>query len=191
MENLGLGRLITSKNQQRDAIHIAVAPVVANMDLEPGQHIGFVKKGNIELVGVVKNPIGVVDPFLRKKVRQHDRFWILLYPGSIISLRHEWVHPDFPVPVQKIEIPELHLSNVGYKAAEAIRWLEDYAAKLGITYMTLMDAAAEYLRNGIDYCGGEEFEGAYTDDEFWDNFQTATGRYVDEDDRGNFFRCAC
>lgn len=191
MENLGLGKLITSANQLRDAIHVAVAPVIASTDLDPGQHIGFVKKGNIDLVGVVKHPIGVVDPFLRKKVRQHDRFWMLLYPGSIISLRHDWAHPDFPARIPEIEIPEPHVSNVSYKAAEAIRWLEQYADKLDITYETLMDAAVKYLRNGTDYCGGESFEGVYTDDEFWDYFQIATGRYVDEDNRGNFFRCAC
>lgn len=74
MENLGLGRLIISANQLRDAVHVAIAPVTASMDLDPGQHVGFVKKGNIELVGVVKNPIGIVDPFLRKKVWKGERF---------------------------------------------------------------------------------------------------------------------
>ena len=35
-----LGELITG-TFFRDAIHIAVAPVIANEELQPGQHIGF------------------------------------------------------------------------------------------------------------------------------------------------------
>lgn len=106
-------------------------------------------------------------------------------------MRHDWTHPDFPARAPEIEVPQMHLSNVGYKAAEAMRWLEEYAGQLGLSYDELMDAAVKYLQSGIDYCGGESFEGVYTDDEFWDHFQIATGRYVDEDNRGNFFRCAC
>lgn len=47
-ESLGLGKIITTP-QQRDAIHVAVAPVVANSELKPGQRVGFVREGSIVL----------------------------------------------------------------------------------------------------------------------------------------------
>jgi hypothetical protein len=42
MENVPkLGRLIGGDNVQRDAVHIAVAPVIAGETLKPGTRIGF------------------------------------------------------------------------------------------------------------------------------------------------------
>lgn len=38
MKELNIGQIITTE-QSRDAIHIAVAPVVAGMRLQPGSHV--------------------------------------------------------------------------------------------------------------------------------------------------------
>ena len=43
MDTLKLGQIIKTP-QQRDAIHIAVAPVLAGDDINPGQHIGVDEK---------------------------------------------------------------------------------------------------------------------------------------------------
>jgi hypothetical protein len=66
-------------------VHFAVAPMVAAMRLTPGQHVGA--------DGTTSDPIGIVDPFLRIAVDPGERFWMVLYPNTITSLRHEWVHP--------------------------------------------------------------------------------------------------
>lgn len=94
MNDLGLGKLITTP-QKRDAIHVAIAPVIAAHDLAPGQRVGFAKKGNTELVGAGGASIGIVDPFLKEVVREGERFWLFLYPNTVTSLRHEWSHPLF------------------------------------------------------------------------------------------------
>lgn len=90
-----LGRLIDDGDRRRDAIHIAVAPVMAAELLAPGQPVGFVEPGNMELVGPCAERIGIVDPFLTASVAPGQRFWLFLYPGSITGLRHVWTHPAF------------------------------------------------------------------------------------------------
>jgi hypothetical protein len=90
-----LGQLIDNGERRRDAIHIAVAPVTAAERLAPGQHVGLIEPGNLELVGPSGTSIGVVDPFLTNDVEPGQRFWLLLYPGTITGLRHVWSHPAF------------------------------------------------------------------------------------------------
>lgn len=86
-----LGELITGQ-ECRDAILIAVAPIVAGEDLQPGQHVR-VEDGNAFASN--ESAVGVVDPFLREWVRSGQQFWLCLYPRTITSLRHEWSHPAF------------------------------------------------------------------------------------------------
>ena len=90
-----LGHLIQDGDRRRDAIHIAVAPVMAAVRLSPGQHVGLVQEGNVELVGPCEHTLGVVDPFLTAEVEPGQRFWMFLYPGTITALRHVWTHPTF------------------------------------------------------------------------------------------------
>lgn len=94
MEQAKLGQLI-DETAQRDAIHIAIAPVVAGMDLEPGQRVGFFK-GNEIVTGVSGVPsVGIIDPFLKETVKAGQRCWLFLFPNTVTSLRHEWTHPLF------------------------------------------------------------------------------------------------
>jgi hypothetical protein len=91
MSELGIGKLITS-DAHRDAIHVAVAPVTAAQELQPGQHVGLRGDGRAL---ATEHPIGIVDPFLHERVPEGQRFWLFLYPGTITSLRHVWTHPAF------------------------------------------------------------------------------------------------
>ena len=77
MNEIKLGAIITEP-QQRDAVHVAVVPVVAAHDMFPGQHVGFVGEGK-DLVGREPNEwIGIVDPFIREASREGQRFWLFL-----------------------------------------------------------------------------------------------------------------
>lgn len=96
-----LGYLIEDGETRRDAIHIAVAPVEATCDLNPGQPIGLLE-GSREQVGPTNNPIGIVDPFLKGKIKAGQRFWLFLYPNTVTGMRHYWKHPAFSLGVNGV-----------------------------------------------------------------------------------------
>jgi hypothetical protein len=87
--------LVEEGDRRRDAIHVAVAAVTAAVRLVAGQHVGLVQEANLELVGPCDRNIGIVDPFLPGAVEPGQRFWLVLYPGTITGLRHVWTHPVF------------------------------------------------------------------------------------------------
>ena len=127
----------------RDAIHIAVAPVVATEQLNPGQRIWFVEKGNYERVCgggfFTDHAIGIVDPFLTGPVNEGDRFWMFLFPRTITSLRHEWTHPAFP------EEEERQI-GVSKKASEA--WLRGFISEADCPDYETVIAARTALGGG-------------------------------------------
>lgn len=83
-----VGTLITSP-QQRDAIHVAIAPVKAAMTLAPGEAIRLTQDG---LAEAGEPAIGIVDPFLTGAVKPGEQFWMFMLPGTTTALRHDWAH---------------------------------------------------------------------------------------------------
>lgn len=108
LETLGM---IHYKPEKRDAIHLAVEPVVAAYRLIPGQKIG-IHNGKAYPMPDKENPYGyallddpdktmttyhgIVDPFLQTAVLPGQSFWFVMKPREVRSLRHVWSHPDFP-----------------------------------------------------------------------------------------------
>lgn len=90
-----LGEIIIG-DAKRDAIHIAVAPVIAGQRLQPGDHVSLTKDQYKH--ATLLNPddsVGIVDPFLKGAVLEGEMFWLFLYPNTVTSLRHVWTHPAF------------------------------------------------------------------------------------------------
>jgi hypothetical protein len=184
-----LGNLITDE-QGRDAVHIAVAPVIAGEILGPGDHIGFI--GNAYTVGTIISgvkPIGIVDPCLTKPIMQGQKFYMFLYPNTITSLRHEWTHPEFE---REDEIAELEPTFFKLQGtADAEKWISDFAENIGSDYDEIMYGAAEYLGRGEYLVRGGTFEGESIPDEFWKNYEIVTKKQIPESDRGTFLSCSC
>ncbi len=86
-----LGMILIGQHE-RDAVHVAIAPVLADTDLQPGAHVGLTRIGTAKCM---KDTIGVVDPFLTRMVKWGEQFFLFLYPSTITSLRHDWTHPAF------------------------------------------------------------------------------------------------
>lgn len=183
-----LGKIIEG-SPERDAIHVAVAPVTAAERLRPGQHVGLDGQG--EAIGgeLARLPIGVVDPFLEDDVRPGEGFWLFLYPGSTAVLRHEWTHPAFPLVDKNVAVPKA--ANVSPEKAEAIAWIEDFANSIDTSYRTVMEGAWNYVEGEEYMIQGGRWEGVYTPDEFWPRYEIVTGEKVPENKRGNFFSCSC
>lgn len=181
-----LGQIIDNPEAARDAIHIALAPVTADTRLHPGQHVGLIGDG--DRVAVVPGSIGIVDPFLTGPVNAGQRFWLFLYQNTITSLRHAWTHPAFegesigtPAPV----------SPAAAIASE--QWLRSYAEDVGLSYGAVLSAADEWLESGEyhRFYGYDTPARVYLDRrEFWQNWETVTGRTADNHD-DTFFTCSC
>ncbi len=186
--DIGIGKLITSP-QERDAIHVAVAPVTASQPLRPGELIGFSYEGNTEFVGSVSNPIGIVDPFLPQAiVHVGERFWMFVLPGTIISLRHDWTHPAFAQPAASTPSPD-------EQKARSEAWLRAFIASADCPdYETVVSTARHVETNqhqwDEDYLhfSGLDAHGEIPD-EFWDHMEVVTG--VEFPRRPKYFSCSC
>jgi hypothetical protein len=174
-----LGQLI-EEGAQRDAIHIAVAPVIASTKLQPGDHIGFVES-NQEAVGPSASPIGIVDPFLKGVVQKGQRFWMFLYPNTITALKHVWAHPAFIDAVPQRD-----------PKGDSDAWLHHFADEVGADYYEMMRVAESHCEDdwGDYLCEGGRWEGQSTPDEFWTHFAAVTGK-TPKDGPTGIFSCSC
>lgn len=93
---LGTLGTIHTREEKRDAIHLAVLQVTADQLLYPGEHILIDgATGDIHKTGKGEG-LFIVDPFLKSAVIPGDRFWAVMYPRQVHSLRHVWSHPGVP-----------------------------------------------------------------------------------------------
>lgn len=193
LETLGT---IIDENQKRDAIHLAVEPVVAKEMLEPGDHVTV--DGRLTRCPFLRpDAVGIVDPFLLDKVKPGERFWLVLYPRQITSLRHVWEHPAFPPSeVQVNENPQVLESEI----ENSKKWIQDFADSIELHYDVLMNGAHDWLYslsnetewyNGQFLNLGSLLEGVSVPDEFWHHYEIVTGKKVEEDKKRNFFTCTC
>ncbi len=101
MQDIKLGQLAPI-DAKRDAVHIAVIPIVAGTKLDPGDHVG-IGQSDGKAYGAAYPGVGIVDPFLNVSVRPNQTFWLFMLPGTTKQLRHDWSHDAFP---EKEEEPE-------------------------------------------------------------------------------------
>lgn len=183
-----IGKLLKG-GEHRDAIHFAVAPVVAAERLSPGQHVGFVQS-NQEVVGGSGSPasfIGIIDPFLDAPVRKGERCWLFLYPHTITSIRHEWVHPAFSAAEATAPESSKSASEKWMRAWAMEHMSEDYYGDRG--RVDEQSAYAFALRAGDEhFIGPYEEARDHIDSEWWAHWEIITGR---TGDREAYFSCAC
>jgi hypothetical protein len=176
-----LGTIIDD-TQKRDAIHLAVIPMVAKFDMNPGQHID--KDGEPVKAG---KGVGIIDPFLLKPVKFGEHFWCVIYPRVITSLRHVWSHPAFAE-----ETSVATTSDVDRAAAEA--WLLDFVKRSDCPSIhTLMSVIEDGNSNGW---GDDEYlcfsgSDAHGDipEEFWIYAEAYLGHPIQM--RPKYFSCSC
>lgn len=197
-----LGVILTG-NEGRDAVHIAIAPVIASHRLAPGSHVGFVTGSTIEVTASADETIGIIDPLLQRHIAKGERCWLWLYPKSITTLRHVWSHPAFKEETSELATLEqdgviVREQITGIATREriaAIERLTSFAKNdcCGASYQELIDAANNWLDNGEHWYGpNHAFSGGESIySEFWNDYETATGRRVMSRNREDFFTCSC
>lgn len=188
-----LGTLI-DETAQRDAIHLAVIPMVAATRLTPGEHVGRMRDGTAS--PVLEDLQGIVDPFLTTPVEAGQRFWMVIYPRQITSLRHVWSHPAFAdETVPAASTPNVEVSE---------QWLRDFCARVDCPGY---DAVMEVLRGNtrVPSFQGHDWYGARYDEdglifygrdahaeippEFWVHAETVLGKRLPH--RPEYFQCSC
>lgn len=199
-----LGTIIDDK-QGRDAIHLAVENVVAGEKLYPGQDVGLAPNGSAWSSGAFKK-VGIVDPFIAGPVFPGQRFWLVVYPRKITSLRHVWTHPDIP---DRVETPSPALYDGSMNVhvdvdkarkdqkASSEKWMREWAVRhMGYDYCGSSDgnlSEEKAFENAIE-AGRENSVGPYEsardyiDDEWWNHWEAITG---EKGERGEYFSCEC
>ncbi len=181
-----LGTII-DESAGRDAIHLAVEPMIAGERLYPGQHIGInggkAYNNTDKARAACDKHIGIVDPFLSAPVEIGARFWLIVYPRQITSLRHVWEHPDFKsIDVIKEPTDPVEISQ---------RWINEFADKIRQHPKALMDAADNWLENeDYTYDNSESYKDHWNEfPEFWKHYEIVTGRKPSTPE--SFFTCSC
>lgn len=202
LETLGT---IIGPNEKRDAIHLAVLPVEAGEDLSRGMDVHVLEGKAFRASAYGKDAIGIVDPFIKSEsyvdVKAGQRFWLVIYPRVITSLRHVWTHPSIP------DEPGVSAPVVSdTQKAESEAWLRQWIRNADCPdYNTVMAAAVGDPLEGIEDYGEayriEDYgDGPYLffsgrdahssiPPEFWDHVEIVTGRKVPV--RAVSFTCSC
>ena len=186
-----LGTII-DETAGRDAIHLAVEPVIAGEDLYPGQHI------RIAYGVAVSNgeAFGIVDPFLKGLVRKGSRFWFVIYPRQITSLRHVWEHPAFAA-MEVTAVSQSVASKTPDSKNASIEWMKRWADEhMGDDYYGAGDekrsvesSYASAIEAGHNnHIGPYEDARDHIDDVWWDHWENITG---EKGERGSYFSCGC
>lgn len=182
LETLGT---IIGEGERRDAIHLAVIPMVAMETMKPGESCGPVPGG---AAPYAVDKLGIVDPFLSAPVRKGERFWFVLRPRLVTSLRHVWSHRAFPDEGGAVS----DASPLPDPVEHARWWITNWAeSSPGISLDDAIYGAREYLNHDEYMCDGGRWEGQQVPKEFWDHYETVTGEKVPANKRGGFFSCSC
>jgi hypothetical protein len=211
LETLGT---IIGEGAGRDAIHLAVEPVIAGEVLRPGEDVGLLPDGK---ASHHCEHLGIVDPFLKKPVKRGEKFWLVVYPRQITSLRHVWSHPAFPEELHPAfheeevpsELTEADQENARIVAGKLMgmgeKWLRDFCEQGDCpSYEAIMEA----IKNGgssvtvedDDYGYGVTINGDYISvsgsdahgnipPEFWEHVEVVTGKK--QILRPTHFSCSC
>ncbi len=165
----------------RDAVHIAVLPIMAGENLGPGDKVRILD-GRAFGWSTGEGYVGVVDPYLDQIVGTGQTFFLFVRPRTITGLRHVWTHPDFPEEVSSSPSGVRGYSN-------AMRVVTDAAHQLEMDPSALIREAEQAIRVGAPIYLGTET--CYLDAGLvWDALEHVLGRQH-PDPEMRYFRCAC
>lgn len=193
-----LGTFPIPDNSGRDAIHLAVEPAIAARAFIAGMKVRI--EDGKAIPASDDDATGIVDPFVTGIVQPGQRFWLVVLPRTITSLRHVWSHPLFPdEPASSYhnEADEHYVADDAKAASE--RWIAQFASDIDQTVNRLMEAADLWLEtsNGSGwgehtYDNSESYKTHWDKfPEFWKHYEIVKGTTVPEDDKTSFFTCSC
>lgn len=176
-----IGKLL-SDEATRDAVHIAVLPVIAHQIIYPGDRVKLVYGTTDRVARATSDTsIGVADPFLENRVEEGERFFVFIHPNTIVGMRHVWQHPK--------------IDNVEFPTNASELWLRQFADRWNFDYNQLISeaiagAGGYAVAQGMDLHGASELGADH--DLFWSHLENLTGKKFDVEHRVNFgWSCSC
>ena len=194
---------IHTREEKRDAIHLAVSPVSCAVALKPGDHIYYIGNDLVEKADKGKGH-GIVDPFLLNTIKPGEKFWFVMYPRQIRSLRHVWTHPAFDQEKEEVVLhvkPFLEMGPeerraaalIGHPEATAHQAIQQIADDLDVDPDELMERANAFLSTGsywIDEDDGGKFEGESVSQNYWEHHKVLFPD-ADVSNAHSFLSCSC
>lgn len=190
-----LGTII-GPDEGRDAIHLAVFNAVASCYMIPGTHVVLDETKTTALPAPPGKGVGIVDPFLLSPVEEGQRFWLIVYPRQITSLRHVWEHPAFPEgnTQGKEDVPCSHGGYAFITKEQAEDWLRDFCDHADCPGFDAVITAAQNNDHSWDkdylHIDGMDAHGEIPP-EFWDYMEVYLGRKFGPSERPSYFSCSC
>lgn len=183
-EEIKLGSLIPNISEvQRDAIHVAIVPLIAECDLYSGEQFKLLYGTTNRAISAGDNGIGIVDPFITdyRFINKGSAFWGLLFPGTITGMRHHWEHPAFST-VAEISKSEL--------------WLRQFADRWGMDFNEIIEGAAKEGDHRYITARGQDLHSEEELGEdlnlFWEHLSKYTNlHFSEEHKRSTGWSCSC
>lgn len=201
-----LGHLITEDGPEirRDAVHIAVIPMIAETDLYAGDSVALTpdckkafrrsrvnRSWNNENQEVTEVPqegaVGIVDPFLLGSVPAGSRFWLFIFPGQVTTLQHAWTHPAFPDSEQARPPAGSKAESEAWLRAYAIRFYDYSTPEEGYRKLLEQMVSGTICYEGTDMHDRCDLVDA---DELRRHTEIVLGRRINYDDF-EYFSCTC
>lgn len=178
---------ILKEDVLRDAIHLAIMPVITADEIYAGERVKLIygTKNFVKQCGSGNDYVGIIDPFLESYIPRGSRVWMFLRPNTIIGLRHEWTHP---------EVDNTHVPDNEHEA-----WLKSFACQWNFDYDTLISEASSHINSsyehgitaqGVDLHSRSELGEDH--DKFWQHMEALTGKKFGNSHREQFYwSCSC
>lgn len=176
-----------SEHPLRDAVHVAIIPVIAGESLYAGAYfkLAYGSTTSALMCGYgQQDAIGVIDPFLGNMVhiKKGDKCWGMLFPDSVTGMRHHWKHTT--------------IDNVEKPKDEHELWIRRFCDEWNFDYNELIANATStddwryVVARGKDLHSARELGG--DEDLFWEHLEALTDRKFDREHREEMgWSCSC
>lgn len=196
MKETRLGERVSDSEWERgrDAVHVAILPVIAGETLLPGYPVKLGEDDKAYIPRGKGESLGIVDPFLQSFIQEGERFWLCLYPGTVSGMRHYWQHPAFTAgPAAE---PASLVTVRPADRARSEQWLRDFSDRWGMPFGVMIDNADDPDHDDVIVAYGHDLHTFSELGEdgmlFWHHLQIFKGREYSAEHRDKIvWSCSC
>lgn len=155
-----VGKVADEFTPLRDAIHVAIAYVVADQILHPGDPLIWEDRQKSTVGSTThEKAFAIVDPYLKGPVEKGQTFLAFLYPQTITDMEHVWKHPAFDAPlpsarkvtrVRPVSVPPTP-PPVETPAKDTLHHFDLFVESHGLDRDEALNGIKEFIETGDPY----------------------------------------